>query len=282
MKSCHNAIPTPHLRLIYVEYISILYNTINRRRPIVIELPLAFLPVVLAVVFVSSIIKGTASFGFNLITIPLLLLFLEPRLAVVLVVPLTLLLDIFNMHSMWREFQLRRLIPIILAGAIGIPLGNYVLLIAPEQILRLGIASVVLIAAIVMALGFTPRITRPKLTGSGVGFMSGVLATSTGIGGPPFVLFLMSQKLGKGEFRSSLASFLLVLNIMTIISFILSGALTLKIALTDLVLLPAVILGFLTASRLVHHINPMWFQRGVITLVIAASISGIISAAVSL
>jgi uncharacterized membrane protein YfcA len=69
---------------------------------------------------------------------------------------------------------------------------------------------------------------------------------------------------------------------MTIISFILSGALTLKIALTDLVLLPAVILGFLAASRLVHHINPMWFQRGVITLVIAASISGIVSAAVSL
>ncbi|MFQ5860488.1 MAG: TSUP family transporter [Dehalococcoidia bacterium] len=249
------------------------------------------LGLVFVIVLAASTIKGTIAFGLNLVAIPLLLLLVEPRLAVVLIVPLSFILDLSIIHQTWSRIHFRRIIPMVLLGALGIPLGLLILLATPGAALKLFIAAVILVAATLLALGFSPRITRERLASGIVGFSSGLLSTSTGIAAPPVALFLMNQQVEKDEFRPSLSSFLVMVNFMATVSFAISGSLwvplhvgslALRPLLLDLILLPAALLGFFVASRLLPYINPFWFRRGIILVVIAAAISAIVSTVVTL
>lgn len=238
----------------------------------------SFVVPLLGTVLLGAVIKGTAGFGFNLVVMPLLLLFVDPKQAVALVVPLTLVLDFSIIQRTWKQVSIRRTIPMTIMAALGIPIGTFALLVAPAAILKIGISAMVLGMAILLFMGFSPRISRVELTRALVGFSGGVLITSTGIGAPPVVLFLMSQKVEKTEFRPALAPFLGMLNFMATVSLFIAGALTKQTLLIDLILLPGVMLGFFIATRIFPHINPSYFRRGVLITVMITALSGIIGA----
>ena len=146
--------------------------------------PVTLIPAVF-IVLAASVVKSTVGFGFAMMAIPFLVLMWEPRQAISILVPLAALLDALIVVQGKRHLDWRRVLPMVLAGALGIPLGNYVLLVMPQRALKPAISGIVLAFAFLLLAGNTLAIRRERLAGGIAGFSSGFLLTSTSLSGPP-------------------------------------------------------------------------------------------------
>ena len=166
----------------------------------------------------------------------------------------------------------------IMAGLAGIPLGAYVLLAAQPDTLRLLIAVLVLGAGTLLLVGFTINITKERLAGVVVGFVSGLLAASTGLSGVPVSLFMINQKWAKTTFRTSISLHFLFIDLFTVLILAFTGALgrdTLQ--MTILLWLP-VLFGYRMAMLILPYINQGLFIRLAISVIMGSGIIAIVDA----
>ena len=227
------------------------------------------------IILAASLTKSTAGFGFALVGTPFLLLFWEPRLVIPIIVPLATLIDWMIVFQNRRRLEWQRILPMILAGAVGIPLGTVILLAVPQRALKLGIAGVVLAFALLLLVGYTLTIRRERLAGGIAGFFSGLFLTSTSISGPPVTLFMINQRWARDIFRTSQGLFHLMTDILGTASLLIAGLVTGKTLLVDLALLPVVLVGYRLAILILPHIQQELFLRFATFIVIVAAVLAI-------
>ena len=243
----------------------------------VFDLSLPLFLLVALVVFFAALIKGITGFGFGLVATPILMLFLDVKLVIAVAIPLHLVISSLILNQVWRELEWRRVIPIVVAAVLGIPLGTFILVVVPSSTLRLTVSLVVLVAALALLSGFTVRIARERLASAMAGFTAGTLFSSTSIVGPPLVIFMVNQGWGITAFRSSLGGVNVAMELITLLSFAVAGLLSTQSLGLDVALLPAVLVSSLLAGKLVSRLNPLLFRRIAILLVLASGIFGLVS-----
>ncbi|MBI2164835.1 MAG: sulfite exporter TauE/SafE family protein [Chloroflexi bacterium] len=243
--------------------------------------PITLIPAAF-IVLAAGVIKGTSAFGFGLVSAPLLLLLWEPRSMVAIVLPLVLVLDTLIILQGRRFVNVRRILPMMAAGAVGAPLGTYILIEAPPALLEMAIALSIVGFAGVLLRGYTLTIRRETIAGSIAGFLSGLMATTSAVSGPPMTLLLLNQRWERDIFRTSISSCLVPINAIGLLSLALSGVVTSKTLLVDLVFLPLVLLAYVGALRLLPHLHGEVFRRLAALLVMAAGIMAIIGRVVEL
>ena len=246
------------------------------------DLPLSVLIFFLSVVFISSIIKGTTAFGFNLIAAPLTLLFFEPQQTVAILLPLTTTVNIGVIFWNRERPVFDKVLILCLGGLAGVPVGIFVLLESDPGILKIFIGGIILFfASIIVFLPKNIKIKRGIFKDIIVGFVSGVLVTSTSLSGPFLILYLTAMRIPKLEFRRLVACFLLFLHICGIIALLSSGTVTQNTIMLDLKLLPAMIIGFLISIKLINIINEKYFRLLALGLVICAAVSVIVPSVIN-
>jgi uncharacterized membrane protein YfcA len=114
----------------------------------------------------------------------------------------------------------RTTVVLTVASVPGMVVGVLVLKHTPIDLLRVLVALAVLVGVAVIARGV-------KIRGSaaGPGFLSGVLATSTGLSGPPMVLYLLGHRARPAEVRDTLAAVFLITGVLTIAALAIAGLL---------------------------------------------------------
>ena len=243
--------------------------------------PVTLIPAAL-IILVGSTVKSTTGFGFALTASPFLLLMWEPLLVVPILVPLVLIVDLLIVVRGIRHVDLKQVVPMAAAAALGIPLGNYVLLAVSERILTLAIAGIVLASALLLLVGYTLPIRRERMAGGVAGFLSGILMTSTAVSGPPVALFVINQRWERDTFRASLGMFFLVNEVMAMASLGISGVLTRETLQVSLVLVPMVLVGYRLAMLVLPRIRQELFLRMAIAIVMGAAVLAIGSEVVRL
>ena len=238
---------------------------------------LTLVPAVI-IILAGSLIKSTTGFGLAMVSAPLLLLLWEPVLVVPVLLPLMFTVDALIVAQKWRLLEIRRVAPMTVAGVLGIPLGTYVLLAAPEDALRLAIPGLTIVSAALLLLGIKVPLSRERLAAGIAGLLSGLLISSTAMSGPPVALFLINQRWAKDTFRASLGFFFLTLDILAIIALTVTGVLDGGTLLVSAALWPAVLVGYLAAVRLLPHIRQQVFLRMATIAVLAAAVLAMASA----
>lgn len=226
--------------------------------------------------------KGTAAFGFTMVAAPFLLLMWEPKLMVPIIVPLFTLLDAMIVYQGRAHLEFRRVLPMVGAAAVGIPLGTYVLLTMPKDALTLAIGAVVLVFGVLLLVGYTVKIQRERVASGAAGFLSGVFLGGAGLSGPPVTLFMINQRWGRETFRNSQGLFHLAVDFLALVSLSIAGVLTRDTLLVDLALLPPVLLGFALAVVVLRRLDQDLFRRVTILIVIGAAAGAMVSALASL
>ena len=152
-------------------------------------------------VMLAAFIQGTAGFAFALFLTPILLLFLQPQKIIIINIILAFFLNLFTILIMRRNFfsniVLSRVIPIAVGSLIGMPVGAYILKIIEPGLLKIFIGTIIIIFAILIGFGFTLSFKNYKLSSGIAGLLSGLLMTSTSLGGPPVVIIMHGQRLNK-------------------------------------------------------------------------------------
>ena len=233
---------------------------------------LAFL---LSCIFVAAVVRGYAGFGFSLLSITALSLVLEPRQIIPTIFILEVCASIHLLAISWRHVHWQALGWLIVGCVIGTPIGVDVLARAPAAPLKVALASVVLIIAVVLSRGFALKSKPGRLGTAGTGLVSGVLNGALGIGGPPVVILFFSTPTGAATGRASMIAYFLFTDLLGLGWQWHDGLLNLQVFERALLYAPALIAGVFVGNWLFTTADPAHFRVWVLRLLIAlAALSG--------
>jgi uncharacterized protein len=170
--------------------------------------------------FLGAFAVGTAGFAFALAATALWLHVLDPLRATLLVAACGTLLHMGLVWRIRRTIEPRRIMPFVVSGLLGVPIGIYVLTRTDPHAIKVALGAF-LIAYGIYALA-TPRLPLVMAGGraadAAVGFVAGILG---GIGGYSGVLpTIWTQLRGwpKDVARGVYQPFILVMQIATLLS----------------------------------------------------------------
>lgn len=229
------------------------------------------------VILLGAMIQGLTGFGFSQFAIPLLVLFIVSDELIPIMVVLSLFLNIMMIYELRKDVQAKRIWPLMLGGLFGIPIGTYLLIVADPNHLKILIGALILIFGLAQLFGIKKHFTNERAAMAPIGFTGGVLQGSVSMSGPPVILFFSNQGFTKQEFRASLVSFFLFMNITTLPVYLYAGLLTGTVMTSTLVLLPGMLVGTYIGTRLAHRVEEDKFKNGVLVLVMIFGCMSIVS-----
>src|SRR6267143_1260417 len=132
----------------------------------------------LLAVFVAGTVKGTAGLGFPTLATPLLSLVVDVKTAVVLLILPNIVMDGIQFARRGAPTEtIRRLLPLLIGGAIGTVAGTRLLVVLPTRTVLLLLGGFVIAFVALNATRFSPRLpaTSVALTGIALaGFVVGL------------------------------------------------------------------------------------------------------------
>lgn len=224
------------------------------------------------VVFVSSFVAGLSGFGYSLIAVPLLLLFFSPKIVIPIIVLHAFVLNLVILRDSWKSVDIKKILPLMIFGVVGTPVGAYILMFFPVDLIKVGVGITIVIFSICIYFGVSRKFKNEKLVSIPVGFMSGVLNGSTAMSGPPIILFYANQHFKKKVFRANLVVYFLFLNLFTLPVLMFSNVYSGEVLIQALKLLPSVIVGSTLGVLLVGRVKGSVFRKFALILVFLSGV----------
>jgi len=137
------------------------------------------------IIFIAAMTQGITSFGFSLVSLPLLGLFLPLKIVVPVLVIYSLVLNSLILYHIKEYIDLKKIAILVTAGLIGTPFGAYLLKGTDEGILKIFVGILLTFTAIINFYGIKIKVKNEKLSFIPVGLVSGLLNGSVSLGGPP-------------------------------------------------------------------------------------------------
>jgi uncharacterized membrane protein YfcA len=225
-----------------------------------------------AAVFAVAVLRGFTGFGFAVVAMPLLSLVLEPVAAVPIVLLLEVVASLQLLPRVWRQVHWRA-VGLLAGGAVlGTPLGLYALSALPATLMRLLIAAVVLVTALLLAMGLRFRRRPGKRATLGAGLLSGLLNGGAAISGPPVILFFLASPASLAIGRASLVLYFLLTDLVGAGLAFLSGFITEQVALLAVFLLLPLFMGQVIGARMFHEDRQRTYRLVSIVVMAAAGL----------
>lgn len=228
-------------------------------------------------VAIAAFAQSLAGFGFGLLSVPMMALVLSPRDAIVVSV-LVASVSTTTQAVTDRQFTdwktVRRL---SLLSYVGMPLGLVVFNVVSEQMLRFGLGVIVLLATVLIIRNF--RIPDSSRSYEWIlGFISGVLNTSTSTNGPPLVFLLKSRSMEPSAFRATLNTVFSIANIGALILFFGSGKMNHDNVIGAAFAIPSLFISLRVGYSMRRHIHGNRFTNLVAGLMLLSGVSALIAA----
>ena len=230
----------------------------------------------IGIIFLSSIFHGLTGFGFALIATPLALLFLDKMSVITAMLVISVGINGYLVKTIKRSIKKEIVIGLFLASLLGMPIGLVIINnIAINQLkVLVGVVAIVF----TFILYFTRiRLSKSRLITFVMGFISGLLTTSTSMNGPPVVFLLTGRGLSKKDFRKSAVSYFFLMSIISLGLFYLNGVASNVGLVYGLVAIPFSFGASFIGNKLSSKVPNDWFRAIVLTGVLLAGLSSIIS-----
>jgi len=229
-----------------------------------------------AVLF-AAFVRGVAGFGLALILAPILLIILDPKSVVVVNLLLGVISNILVILYGFRNKYLNRIILMAASSLPGIAIGIWIITIIAPSFLKVIIGAITILFVVPLTLGFARVFVRERLACGVSGFLSGILSSSTSLGGPPVVLLMYNQKWDKETIHSSLAVYFLFICVCSLISLAVVGLVDVQTVISAATLIPALLIGIGLGMVTFRRVNVRFFRMLTLGIVVVTGIMGILS-----
>ena len=232
---------------------------------------------VIVIICIAAVLQSISGFGFSLLAMPLLSIFVDIQDAVVIAT----LCGIFtNAVHLRKDFQLversiaRR---ISLSALIGMPLGVVVLSVFSATHMRAIIGAVIVVLVFLMMRNFILK-TENSNVDIVLGAFSGLLATSVSANGPPLVFLLQSKQLDPWRLRATLAYVFTISGCASFIVLMIAGKGSIEAFQYAMLSLPAMYLGTVVGRKARLRVTQEAFKRLMYVLLLATAVSTTLAA----
>lgn len=225
------------------------------------------------IIFLAVFTQAVTGFGVALVSMPLLLLVMDVRLAAPLVALVAGMAELLLLLHYRADLNLRAVIRLIAASLVGIPLG----IVALRQLDEGLITAVLGLLLIFYALYALLKLRLPQLSHTGwaygFGFVAGLLGGAYNTSGPPVIIYGACRRWPPAEFKSNLQGFFVVSSYAIIAAHALGGSFTPEVWRSFLVAIPAILLALLIGFQLDKLLNPERFRRLVLVVLLLLGVS---------
>jgi len=222
--------------------------------------------------FAAALVAGMAGFAFGLVAAAVWLHVLTPLQTTTLIVAFGLIVQGYSAWKLRRALKPARLLPLLVGGAIGLPLGVELLRWTPAAHVRIAV-GVCLVLFSVWSLA-KPQLRRisagGRLADGGVGILSGILGGMTGFGGILPTIWSGLRGWPKDEQRAVFQPTGVAIFLGTALMLGGTGSITTDMTRLFVIGLPALLAGSWLGLRLYGRLDEAGFRKVVLILLLAS------------
>jgi len=225
------------------------------------------------IVLFAALLQTLSGFGFALMVMPLITLVVGLHTAAPLVAMTGLTLYLVNLTRYRGAVNLREVLRLGAASALGVPVGVWALANLQEAIVKAALGLVLVAYA-------TYSLLRPKVTrlNSGrwvyaAGFVAGCLGGAYNTPGPPVIVYASLREWPRDQFRAVLQAFFLFNASLVVTSHYVAHHVTRTVLGLYLWAVPALLLGVLAGSRLDRRVEEDRFRTLVMVMILLLGLS---------
>jgi uncharacterized membrane protein YfcA len=234
------------------------------------------LGLLVAIAVIAGIVRGYSGFGFSAIVIAGASLVIPPAAVVPALFMLEIAASIHMLPAVRRDIDYPNFWPMLAGCAIGLPVGQYLLVHLEPDAVRFYLAWGVLISAVLIwrGISFDRSMNRPlaTLTGFLTGFGSGLAS----IGGLFAMVVFLGTRYPPAHVRAIFVAMFFAMYVYGVGLSAYNGLVSATTAFIALTLLVPMILGIVIGQRQYLSSTPEAFRRFALLLLMALASAGIL------
>lgn len=229
---------------------------------------------------VAGFVQGLSGFGFSLVALSFWAWTLDPKLAAVLAVTGGFSGQLLAALTVRRGFDARRVLPFIVGGLLGLPLGLWLLPRIDAVMFRLFVGGVLAVWCPMMLLSsrLPPVRVGGRVADAVAGLLGGAMGPLGGFTGAVPTLWCTLRGYERDVQRAVIQNFNMALLGVTLLSYVASGIITAPMLPLIAVVVPALVLPALLGMKVYVGISPLAFRNIVLGLLTASGLAMLVNA----
>jgi len=218
------------------------------------------------VAFLAGLIQGFSGFGSVLLSLPLLVLFLDVREAIPLANLMGVVLTVLIIVQLRAHWEWRKIWPLLAGACPGIPTGVWLLTRMDPMHIQIVLGAVLLSYAVY---GLLFRLPIGRLGGAWAyvfGFFAGGLGGAVSASGPPVIVYTSLQAWTKDQIKVTLQGFFVVSGLLIGVFQAANGLVTDGVIRNFLVSVPTLLAGTWAGSLLYGKFREEGYRRVMLVL----------------
>ena len=230
------------------------------------------------IILAAGCVRGYGGFGFSMITVAGWSLVLPVDRIVPTVLMLEVGASLFLLPGAWSRVNWPVLAWMLLGVALGTPLGVLLLGSVSPAFLKMAVAVLIFILALLLRRGFVLRRQPDRVGTVAAGAASGLLNGAAAIGGPPAILFFFSSLSEAAASRASLIAYFLVTDMMAAGTCLAAGMLAIDHAERALIMALPMVAGLLIGKRAFQRASEKRFRKRVLVCLMGLALMMVVRA----
>ena len=226
--------------------------------------------------FLAGAVRGFSGFGAAMILIPAVGAVREPAVAIPMLALIDNILTLPLLPKAFRMCRWRDVIPLAIGASVALPFGVWVLLIADPDVLQVAICLMILVLVGVLSSGWRYAGQPAVVHSLGVGSASGLLGGSTGIGGPPVILFWLGGQSQAPQVRANIIAYFAFTGVVNLAALAVGGLFTREVLGLSALLMPVYGLALWAGARSFRLASETFFRRTAYILIAAVAVGGLL------
>lgn len=223
------------------------------------------------IVFVAGFVRGLTGVGLAVVLVPLVNLVLPPERTVLLAILIGCLAGLMGYRAAWRNVDKPLIVTMTIATIAATPLGLYLLFQTPEEISRIAITIIALLAFVVIIMPRSPLPPPGALPAVFTGLLTGLLGAFAAIPGPPVIHYFVRSGVPAIKARDALIVIFLWAPLAVSLLALTIGKLDWQLGALALACFPPLAVGNAIGARFFGRVPEKHWRIMVVTLIAVAA-----------
>ncbi len=231
--------------------------------------------IVIAVVFITGVIRGFAGFGSGMIIGPTTAAFFGPQMALAMISIIDALPTLPLAWSARKNVNWRELLPVVVGYAALVPAGIWLLKSGDPIALRWFISISILVAVAILWSGWKYHGPRNKPISFSFGALGGFMGAAAALPGPSVLIYWLASTAKAIEVRANMIWYLFLTDILIIIGYLFSDIYSWEAFYRAILCIPGYLIGIWIGSQFFSAASETVYRTIAFIMILIAAIVSI-------